>query len=293
MLGFEFMWANAVKPRETIMQDARFIAAHQLHCRYAAVADGAGGMGVFVDKWAQKLVNALPDMPFATPAHLADWLLPIAIDFFETHEPEAEQKKLTELFWDEGSAATLCALWLNYAEQERTLATYCIYGDSPCMRYQPNIGQLMMPPHLSRLSDFSGRTNLLNWSAYHQFKPDCCHIHSFEPVAGEIILLASDALAQLVLTRYLLSQPDKPECVSQLQQAAAASGLHRQLIAANQKADLPDFENWLHNLLQTLTPPNQTESPLFKELLYDYYQQGLIDDDDYTLIAIHAVAPVV
>ncbi len=287
MEGYNIRWGAAVKPGETNREDA-----HRLHDLannggLAAIADGAGGKGVFVGKWAQTLLNHLPETPFEHDEAFKSWFAPVAVEFFKTHKADAQQYEHTwTKFLQEGSAATLSALWLPNSHDRTSPFTALVYGDSPMMRYRFDGKTLQMPEHLPTLSSFSYKTPLLNWSAEYPFNPNHCHIHSFHP-ENELVLLATDALAQLILIRYLLSKPDEEPYIRQLKDAEAAGGIHAQLITANRMADLPvSFDEWLRLLLNTLKTNPQEETDEFKNLLYRYFEQGLIEEDDYTLIAL-------
>ena len=80
-----------------------------------AVSDGAGGGGVFAERWSQCLVNHLPDKPIKNYKAFDKWIDGIWEPFYNDCEKEA--KKIGGLFlnkfYDEGSFATLVAVWKN------------------------------------------------------------------------------------------------------------------------------------------------------------------------------------
>lgn len=253
----------------------------------AAVADGAGGRGVFVGEWAEMLLDELPPVPFENADALYEWLKPIATRFFEKYEPRAQKHDFTYAkFLDEGSAATLTAAWVDHKTSN---VTVWIYGDSPAMRLLPNHQTLRMPPSLPNLTAFSNRTQHLNWNADYPFLPAQAHCRTFQLQQGETILLATDALAQFILIRYLLSQPDDRECCRQINEAIAQNALQAKLIAANREILSLPFADLIAQLLDSLSPNPSLSTPeddSFKTLLYGWFDQGLIEEDDYTLLSI-------
>ncbi|MDE6297609.1 MAG: hypothetical protein K2L89_07150, partial [Muribaculaceae bacterium] len=77
-----------------------------------AVSDGAGGGGLFADRWSKYLLHNLPIEPITSAEQLDEWIGRI----WETYYAKAEQsaKKLggmaLDKFYDEGSFATLAAV---------------------------------------------------------------------------------------------------------------------------------------------------------------------------------------
>lgn len=292
MQDYTVLWGAAIKPGEALREDAHRLPMQPLgKWGLVAVADGAGGKGVYVGKWAQTLVAQLPDTPFEDADAVFNWLKPIATQFYRDNKEDAQKNEHTwTKFLQEGSAATLTALWLpdrsdgNNAPEK---AACMMYGDSPILQYHTLTKELVMPEHLRELSSFSGRTSLVNWLGSHPFQHGHCHFSRFDPT-DQTILLATDAMAQMILIRYLLHHEQDPTCRQQLELAKVTGGIHAQLIDANQKADLPpDFDEWLQILLDTLnTAGPEPDENRFGNLLHQYYKQGLIEEDDYTLVVV-------
>ena len=280
-MPFLIQYGTAPKKSEEENQDRYHIAPNN---NLAAIADGAGGYGAYVGQWADTLLKALPTETFDNAQALHQWLMPIATQFFEQYQPIAQQHDFTYAkFLDEGSAATLTAAWLNPSTQQLNI---WLYGDSPYMLLDHQTNILQMPPSLSQLSAFSNKTQHLNWNADHAFKPNHAHTQQLTLNTHQTLLLATDALAQFILIRYLLSQPHNTDCKQQLTNALQQNGLQAQLISANQHLNLP-FEELISQLRNTLqTPNNPPDNNNFKTLLYQWFDQGLIEEDDYTLISI-------
>ena len=93
-----------------------------------AVSDGAGGGGLFAERWSRYLLDHLPDTPFCSAEELDSWIEQIWEPFYNQCEADAKQMggMSLEKFYDEGSFATLVAVW-------RTTETTCrwmSFGDS-------------------------------------------------------------------------------------------------------------------------------------------------------------------
>ena len=74
-----------------------------------AVSDGAGGGGVYAERWSAYLVNHLPEIPIKSFEELDSWIEEIWEPFYNACEETAKQEggMLLDKFYDEGSFATL------------------------------------------------------------------------------------------------------------------------------------------------------------------------------------------
>ena len=81
--------------------------------KWIAVSDGAGGGGVFADKWSNYLVQHIPSEPIQDYAAFDDWLNNIWEPFYNDCECIAKQEggMLLNKFYDEGSFATIVVVW--------------------------------------------------------------------------------------------------------------------------------------------------------------------------------------
>ena len=98
-----------------------------------AVSDGAGGGGVFADRWSRYLVEHLPDEPIVDYQSFDKWIDGIWEPFYNECEELAkvEGGMLLNKFYDEGSFATIVAVWED--------GHWMSYGDSVafcCKRLQ-------------------------------------------------------------------------------------------------------------------------------------------------------------
>ena len=98
-----------------------------------AVSDGAGGGGVFADQWSRYLVDNLPHEPILNFPEFDSWLEHIWEMFYNEHEELAKTQGglFLNKFYDEGSFATLVAVW-KVSESE---CRWISYGDSVAFCY--------------------------------------------------------------------------------------------------------------------------------------------------------------
>lgn len=82
-----------------------------------AVSDGAGGGGLFAERWSRYLLDNLPATPIETAEELDHWLEQIWEPFYNRCETDATQLggMALEKFYDEGSFATIAAAWRTSA----------------------------------------------------------------------------------------------------------------------------------------------------------------------------------
>ena len=96
-----------------------------------AVSDGAGGGGVFADLWSKYLVEQLPDEPIVSYEAFDKWIDGIWESFYNDCEKKAKDigGMFLNKFYDEGSFATLVAIWKD--------GQWVSYGDSVAFCYNP------------------------------------------------------------------------------------------------------------------------------------------------------------
>ena len=101
-----------------------------------AVSDGAGGGGVFAERWSKYLVEHLPNEPIAGYEVFDKWIDGIWEPFYLECETKAKSVggMFLNKFYDEGSFATLAAVWKE--------GSWISYGDSLAFCYNKITGQL-------------------------------------------------------------------------------------------------------------------------------------------------------
>ena len=112
-----------------------------------AVSDGAGGGGVFADLWSKYLVEHLPEKPIKSYQAFDKWIDSIWEPFYNDCEKKAKKEggMLLNKFYDEGSFATLVAVWKT--------GEWISYGDSVAFCYNCKSG--ILQHSFTRLVDFN------------------------------------------------------------------------------------------------------------------------------------------
>lgn len=232
-----------------------------------AVSDGAGGGGVFAERWSQYLVNHLPDKPIKNYKEFDEWIDGIWEPFYNDCEKEA--KKIGGLFlnkfYDEGSFATLVSVWKN--------GKWISYGDSVAFCYNKRTGELQHS--FTRLVDFNNPPYLINCKdpldekgfRTGQFKvdDDC------------IIFAASDTLAHYILMMYEVTHRDWYG--EELIEAIDAQTKNSNFIKSAMRLRKIDFTKVVIQKLENCKYPKQLK--LHIERLKRW---GFIGHDDYSLV---------
>ena len=101
-----------------------------------AVSDGAGGGGVFAEIWSKYLVKHLPLEPIKDYESFDKWVDDIWEPFYNDCEEKAKAigGMFLNKFYDEGSFATLVAVWKD--------GDWIAYGDSVAFCYNVRTGIL-------------------------------------------------------------------------------------------------------------------------------------------------------
>ncbi len=158
-----------------------------------AVADGAGGTGIFSGQWAQYLLDQLPPTPIRTYAELTAWLDAIWEAFYVPKEAELQGDGIRRnKFYDEGSAATLLAIWPG-----KDGVAWMSYGDSNLLWISAK-GEYKGSFPATQLHEFTAFPSLVNWNDT-WMHPSGFRSGILQPDKGDQLLLATDALAQALL----------------------------------------------------------------------------------------------
>ncbi len=231
-----------------------------------AVADGAGGGGVFAEHWSQYLVSHLPDKPITNYSAFDKWIDSIWEPFY--NECEEEAKKIGGLFlnkfYDEGSFATLVAVWKNGA--------WISYGDSVAFCYNKKTGELQHS--FTRLADFNNPPYLINCKD--PLNEQGFRIGQFKVDGDCLVFAASDTLAHYILMMYEADNKDKYE--DELVEAINAQTKNSNFIKTAMALDTICFEQRVMAKIK-----NCTHDFLLKSHIKGLKKNGLIGHDDYSL----------
>ena len=231
-----------------------------------AVSDGAGGGGVFADLWSRYLVEQLPDEPLVSYEAFDKWIDGIWESFYNDCEKKAKDigGMFLNKFYDEGSFATLVAIWKD--------GQWISYGDSVAFCYNPITKELHHS--FGRLVDFNNSPYLVNCKDplnEKGFKTGGFELHD-----DSIVFVASDTLAHYILMMYEVAHRDI--FANELQEAIDAQTKDSNFIKAAMGQKETDFEkDVINKLLKCRNWFN------FTRHLQSLKKKGLIGHDDYSI----------
>jgi hypothetical protein len=234
-----------------------------------AVSDGAGGGGVFADLWSQYLVEHLPCEPITDYKTFDNWLDAIWESFYNNCEEKAKTVggMLLNKFYDEGSFATLVAVWDN--------GQWINYGDSVAFCY--NRTTKKMYHSFSRIKDFNNPPYLVNCKDPSDEKG--FRSGKFELEEDCVVFAASDTLAHYILMMYEVAHADSNAYDTELQEAIDAQTKNSNLIMAAKGIGKVRFER---EVLDKLINSSKN-SWNFKQHISLLKKKGLIAHDDYSI----------
>lgn len=241
-----------------------------------AVSDGASGGGLFAERWSRYLLDHLPDTPICTAEELDSWIEQIWEPFYNRCEIDAKLlgSMSLEKFYDEGSFATLVAVW-------RTSEITCRWmslGDSVAFCYNYATQKLLHT--FGHLGDFDNPPYLVNCKDEINgkgFKTGEWNINN-----DSVVFAASDSLAHYILMMYEVSHKDIFN--KELQEAEAHHSKNGNYIKIAQTLPPIDFEeNVLRKLMNCANHPTN-----FKRHMESLLRKGLLAVDDYSLSVLAA-----
>ena len=232
-----------------------------------AVSDGAGGGGVYAERWSQYLVNNLPNTPFHNFKAFDKWIDGIWEPFYNECEEEAQKigGLFLNKFYDEGSLATLVAVWKN--------GIWISYGDSVAFCYNRKTKELQHS--FTRLTDFNDPPYLL--SSKDPLVEEGFRRGRFNIDNDCIVFAASDTLSHYILMMYEVAHMNK--FADELQQAVGAQTKNSNFIKTAMASDGLDFERDVGDKLQ-----NCSTCQILQSHIKDLKEKGLIGHDDYSLV---------
>ena len=234
--------------------------------KWIAVSDGAGGGGVFADLWSKYLVDHLPDEPITDYQAFDAWIDSIWEPFYNDCEEKAKQEggMLLNKFYDEGSFATLVAVWGD--------GRWISYGDSVAFCYDKKTGVLQHT--FGRIVDFNNPPYLINCKDPSDEKGFKCG--KFKMDNDCIVFAASDALAHYILMMYEVAQREK--YAEELQEAIDAQTKNSNFINTAMRLRKIDFAEKVIRKLENCKYEN-----LFSSHIGGLKRWGFIGHDDYSL----------
>ena len=240
-----------------------------------AVSDGAGGGGLFADRWSRYLVSHLPDSPVATAEQLDEWIGAIWEAYYNKTEESA--KKLggmaLDKFYDEGSFATLAAVWAQADGSCKWMA----YGDSVVFHY--DYASKRLTHSFSSLADFNNAPYLINCKD--ELNLEGFKSGTFPLTSHSFVFVASDALSHYILMMYELSQREK--YATEIENARASNSKNSNVISKAESLPNIRFEKEVIEKLRK----SVCDKSYCKKWLDRLFKKGLIGLDDYTFAVMY------
>lgn len=234
-----------------------------------AVSDGAGGGGLFADKWSQFLLNKLPMTPLKSFEDFDKWVDGIWEEFYTVQEAEALKLDALTLdkFYSEGSFATIAAVW--YCNDSIQWLTY---GDSVVFCYDIETHELIST--VNSLKDFNEAPYLV--STNEPLKANGFKRGTFAISPSKIYFCASDALSFYIMTTYLAWK--EGEISQQIKQVLSCKSKNANF-AYKILSEKFDFESDVLNKLLRASRNRHN----FTLHLNRLYKKGIIASDDYSI----------
>ena len=257
---------SIAKLNENLVNEDAAIAKSSL----IAVSDGAGGGGVFADLWSRYLVEHLPNEPIGDYSAFDKWIDGIWEPFYNDCEKKAEQEggMLLNKFYDEGSFATLVAVWKN--------GQWISYGDSVAFCYDKKTKKLQHS--FGQLSDFNNPPFLVNCKD--PTNEAGFNSGLFKMTEDSFIFTASDALSHYIIMMYEVAHQNL--FFSEIQRAIDAQTKNSNFVKTAFGLKKIDFDkDVICKLLNS-----SKNSWNFKRHIESLRKKGLIAHDDYSIVIL-------
>lgn len=240
-----------------------------------AVSDGTGGGGLFADRWSRYLVEHLPDAPICCAEELDAWIGDIWEPFYNACEEEAKLVggMTLDKFYDEGSFATLVAVW-KVSDKE---CNWISYGDSVAFHYNYSTKKLEFS--FGSIGDFDKPPYLINCKD--EIDKDGVCKGSFLTDSDSVVFATSDALAHYIIMMYEICNKD--HYASDIQKALASGSKNENYMRTALTLRNIDFEEDVINKLQRCVG-NETN---FLRHIKKLYKNKLLAYDDYSIAILH------
>lgn len=232
-----------------------------------AVSDGAGGGGVFAEIWSKYLVEHLPLEPIKDYESFDKWVDDIWESFYNDCEEKAKAigGMFLNKFYDEGSFATLVAVWKD--------GDWIAYGDSVAFCYNVRTG--ILQHSYTELVDFNNPPYLVNWK--NPLNPEGFRSGRFEVDGDCVVFAASDTLAHYILMMYEIANNNGFD--KELREAVDAQTKNSNFVKTAMSLGNVDFREDVIRKLQ-----NCKNWFLLERHIKNLKNKGLIGHDDYSIV---------
>lgn len=236
-----------------------------------AVSDGAGGGGLFAERWSRYLLDHLPEQPMQSAEELDTWIGQIWELFYDQCETDAKLLGGLSLdkFYDEGAFATLVAVWKLSNNRYQWIS----YGDSVAFCYNYKTRQLQHS--FGCIGDFDNPPYLINCKDELNKSGFKCGTWTCEQ--DSVVFVASDALAHYILMMYEVAHREIFD--KELTEAESHHSKNENYIKTAKTLKELDFEKHVLRKLMNCMGHSNNFTRHIKSLL----SKGLMAHDDYSL----------
>ncbi len=237
---------------------------------FIAVSDGAGGGGLFAERWSRYLLDHLPHQPIGGADALDGWIGEIWEQFYNDCEKEAKLlgSMSLEKFYDEGSFATLVAAW----QMDTNTCEWISFGDSVVFHYDYTTKRL--EHSFGRLCDFDEPPYLINCKD--ELDKEGFRKGTFHTDGSSVVFAASDALSHYIMMMYEIAR--KEEFAAEIDDAINHHSKNENYIRIALGMKKIDFEKDVVDKLSKCA----THKCNFSRHIQKLERQGLIAHDDYS-----------
>lgn len=237
---------------------------------FVAVSDGAGGGGVYAERWSNYLLDKLPEAPILSADELDQWIGQIWEPFYNECETLAQYAGglLLDKFYDEGSFATLVAIWKSADKECRWMS----YGDSVAFHYNKQTKKLEYS--IDSISTFNKAPYLINCKD--ELNKSGFNCGTFDIDNDSVVFVASDALAHYILMMYEVA--NREEFASELSNALSQCTKNSDIISVAQSLRRVDFEK---DVIDKLCGASRNKANFVRHIK-SLLRKGLIATDDYS-----------
>lgn len=181
---------EAIQHYQSIPKDfiSKNLNEDRIRCEdnFVAIADGAGGTGIYCGEWAEFLLVNLPNHPITNYASFEKWFTELQEPFLEKHEQSlVNDGHKKRRFYEEGSSSTLAVVW-----QIENEIHWLSYGDSQIFFLDES--SYKSYPY-TNFNEFEATTDLLNWK--HLPKESALFLGKMD-IDYTKVILATDTIAK-------------------------------------------------------------------------------------------------
>ena len=240
-----------------------------------AVSDGAGGGGLFADRWSKYLLSKLPSSPIDSFQALDEWIGSIWERYYNRAEESSKRIGGMSLdkFYDEGSFATLAAVWRLSGDT----CQWITYGDSVVFHYDYATKRLRHS--FTSLADFSRAPYLINCKD--ELDEAGFNMGKFRITKDSFVFVASDAVSHYVMMMYELSR--EKEYRREIEEAVLSNSKNSNLV--KNALALPSFK-FEKEVIEKIRRSVYDKS-YCSRWLHNLFCKGLLALDDYSIAIMY------